>query len=150
LEATVEDFYEELLGYARQLKQKRQAGETPEPLKLNESRKQLQAHLDPPLSADLDQLLKRLSFLFYIRGYKDSARHQQTLGKAAKPPKGRERFNEAVRNMLEQNIEMTDEQICTELDRLRGRVFQRKFECSSAVTGRIVCIADTISLIWKY
>lgn len=117
----MEDFYEELLGYARQRKQQRQVGETPEPLKLNESRKQLQAHLDPPLAADLDQLLKRLSFLFYIRGYKDSASHQQTLGKAARPPKGRERFNEAVRNMLEQNIEMTDEQICTELDRLRVR-----------------------------
>lgn len=118
----MEDFYEELLAYAKQRSERRQAGEKPEGLNLNESRKQVRTRLDANLHPDLDRLLKHLSFVFYIRGYKDSAHHQKTLNKTSRPHNGRARFVTEVRHMLERNIEMTTEEICGELDRLRVRI----------------------------
>jgi hypothetical protein len=118
----MEDFYSELLAYAQQRSEKRQVVEKPEPLKLNESRQRLRNRLNPDLHAELDRLLKHLSFVFYIRGYKDSTHHQKTLNRGSRPRNGRVRFVTEVRNMLNRNIEMTTGEICKELDRLRVRM----------------------------
>jgi hypothetical protein len=115
----VEDFYAELLVYAQERKRRHEAGENPEPQRLNSSRKQLRSQLDSDAAGELDQLLNGISFAFYLRGYQDSARHQKTLNRVSRTRKGRARFVREVRNMLERNIEMTTQEICGELDRLR-------------------------------
>lgn len=123
----MEDFYAELLAYAEERK-RRQAGDSPEPQRLNASRKKLRGQLSSDASADLDKLLNGISFAFYLRGYQDSARHQKTLNKVPRIHKGRARFNQEVRNMLERNFEMTTEEICRELDRLKVRLEIRNLD----------------------
>lgn len=118
----MEDFYAKLLAYVSERKQKRHAGESPEGYKLSESREELGNRMDRSLKDDLDKLLQHVSFVFYLRGYKDSAHHQKTLNKVSRPHNGRARFVTEVRNMLNRNIEMTTEEICNELDRLRVRI----------------------------
>jgi hypothetical protein len=124
---TVEDFHAELMAYVAERKQKLQAGEKLEPHRLSESRQQLRNQMDAGLHSDLDKLLQQVSFMFYLRGYRDSASHQKTLKKVSRIRTGRARFVQEVRNMLERNLDMTEEDICKELDRLKVR-----FEIRSA------------------
>jgi hypothetical protein len=118
----MEDFYAELLAYAQERKRRQEAGENPEPQRLNASRKQLRSQLDSDAAAELDKLLNGISFAFYLRGYQDSGRHQKTLNRVSRTRTGRARFVTEVRNMLERNLKITNEEICRELDRLRVRI----------------------------
>jgi hypothetical protein len=117
----MEDFYAELLAYITGRKQRLKAGEKLEPQRLSESRQQLRNQMNVGLHGDLDKLLQQVSFVFYLRGYRDSAHHEKTLKKVSRIHKGRRRFVVEVRSMLEKNIEMPDEEVCKELDRLRVR-----------------------------
>lgn len=123
----MEDFYTVLLAYVAERRQKLETGEKVEPLRLSESREQLRRQMKEGLHRDLDKLLQLVSFLFYLRGYKDSANHEKTLSRVSRIRKGRARFVQEVRNMLERNLDMTEEDVCNELDRLKVR-----FEIRSA------------------
>lgn len=120
-DTTVEDFHAELMAYVAERRQKLQAGEKLEPHRLSKSRRQLRKRMDVDLHNDLDKLLQQVSFMFYLRGYRDSASHQKTLKKVSRIRKGRARFVQEVRNMLERNLDMTEKDICKELDRLKVR-----------------------------
>jgi hypothetical protein len=128
----VEDFYAKLLSHVTERKQKKRRGERAERWKLSESRQRLRDAMDSSLLDDLDELLRQISFVFYIRGYKDSTHHERTLSAAKRTPSGRERFNRIVREMLERNIEMKPEEICKELDRKKVRLEIRNVDGEEA------------------
>ena len=117
----MEDFHAVLMAYVADRKQKVKAGEKLEPHRLSESRQQLRNQMNVGIHGELDKLLQQVSFMFYLRGYRDSAHHEKTTKKVTRIRKGRRRFVLEVRNMLEQNLDMTDEEICNELDRLKVR-----------------------------
>jgi hypothetical protein len=123
----MEDFHAELMAYVAERNQKLKAGEKLQPQRLSESRQQLRSQMDIGLHGDLDKLLQQVSFIFYLRGYRDSAHHEKTLKKVSRIRKGRAKFVLEVRSMLERNLDMTEEEICKELDRLKVR-----FEIRSA------------------
>ena len=128
----MEDFYAKLLADVTDRKQKQKKGEKAERWKLSESRQRLRDRMDSSLLDDLDELLRHVSFVFYIRGYKDSTHHERTLNSVKRTPSGRERFNRVVREMLEQNIEMKPEQICKELDRKKVQLEIRNVDGEEA------------------
>jgi hypothetical protein len=123
----MEDFHAALLAYVTERKLRISEGEKLEPQKLSESRQQLRNHMDVRFHGHLDKLLQQVSFMFYLRGYRDSAHHEKTLKRVSRIRKGRARFVLEVRNMLERNLDVADEDICMELDRLKVR-----FEIRSA------------------
>ena len=71
------------------------------------------------LADSFDAVIHYFSGLGYWRGYKAAKRHYATLSAVRRTPDGRQEVHRAIEGMLEENIRMTADEICEELDSMR-------------------------------
>jgi hypothetical protein len=121
----VKEFYAALLDDVKKNRECREKGQ-PSRTMVAESRRRILERIggqdlfsEGNLREEIDLLLKNVSFLFYRRGYNDAEYHLQALNPIRRTPEGHKRFNRAVTQMLERDIEMETDKICAELDRQR-------------------------------
>lgn len=63
-------------------------------------------------------VINYFSGIGYWRGYKNAKKHYATLSAARRTPDGRQEVRRAIESMLEQDIEVSAEQICEQLDKM--------------------------------
>ena len=71
------------------------------------------------LADSFDAVIHYFSGLGYWRGYRAAKRHYATLSAVRRTPDGRQEVHRAIEGMLEENIRMTVDEICEELDNMR-------------------------------
>lgn len=78
------------------------------------------AHPDGEELADnFDAVIHYFSGLGYWRGYRAAKRHYTTLSAVRRTPDGRQKVHRAIEGMLVEDIHMTADEICKELDKMR-------------------------------
>jgi hypothetical protein len=97
----VKEFYAALLDFVRKAKERREEGQPARTMVAESRRRILERIGDRDLEEEIDDLLKNVSFLFYMRGYKDAGNHRNTLNPIRRTPERHKRFNMAVTKMLE-------------------------------------------------
>jgi hypothetical protein len=71
------------------------------------------------LADSFDALIHYFSGLGYWRGYRAAKRHYMTLSAVHRTPDGRQKVHRAIEGMLVEDIRMTTDEICKELDKMR-------------------------------
>jgi hypothetical protein len=71
------------------------------------------------LADSFDTVIHYFSGLGYWRGYRAAKRHYAALSAVRRTPDGRQKVHRAIEGMLEEDIHMTADEICEQLDKMR-------------------------------
>lgn len=76
----------------------------------------LQSGISSLLAYGLVPITLMVCWTRYWRGYKNAKRHYAMTNAVKRTPHGREELHRAIEEMLEKNLDMSAEEICTQLD----------------------------------
>jgi uncharacterized glyoxalase superfamily protein PhnB len=110
----VEDFYKIVFDFVR--KTKTGSGQELKTKAEEAQHRIVHEELDPSeRTAELAELFRYVGSLLYWRGYKDAHHHRNALNRVQRTPQRHDRFNKAVTDMLEHDLEMKVKEICDKL-----------------------------------